>query len=247
MEADLATVTGPARPAILATQDRWLAMMGGWDVEATRAALAGQDMTKTLDHAEKDFGWRPVDATDAELVWILRERTQSLALLPAAWADFEALKARHPGAVAKLATSCQYIPADQMPAGASMTFCGGTFSLQLGTRLCSVASYSYGNRINTVFSVDALENGTRRHRGNCDWNGAAPDCPSPDFPDPKAHWDPVESRDVADLYHELAKPGVENDPEAWVSVDEADWFDLCLTTPYYPPPDQIWPGIGPRP
>lgn len=245
MEADLAAIHGPARPAILETQARWLAMMGAWDVEATRGNVPERSQSVTLDYFEEHHAWRPKDSTDAEIIKRIEARSNDFAAFPKAWAEFEALKATIPGVAVTLATGCDYAPADVMPSGFSNLFCGGTVQMRLGDRACSIMAYGYGDRINTVYAVDDIGPSGPLHRGNCDWNGMAPDCPMAAEDDPEAHWDPKVSRDVLDMRQDLQNPNsgalAQNDPETWRSLSPypEDWFQTCLTTPDYPPSTQV--------
>lgn len=256
MEADLAAIQGPARPSLLATQDRWLAMMGSWDVEATRAYFAQEDTRSRLESFRQEWGWWPKDVADAEVAERLYYHRKTLSALPAAWADFEAMKASLPGATATLATGCYFVEPEAMPSGYSNSFCGGVLRFTLHGRICTISSYGYGDRINTVYAVDDIRGGKLSHRGNCDWNGLAPTCPDAveGEAESDAHWDSTESRDVLAMREDFAAstakgPLSSNDPEALQTLEPYpdDWFTTCLTTPDYPPPDQVWAGDGPKP
>ena len=125
--------------------------------------------------------------------------------------------------------------------------------MQLGDRVCSVFSYSFGDRFNHVFSVDQVEAGALVQRGNCDDNGSGPACADPDSDDADAHWDSAMSEDVAQMRAELQTPNegalAASDPEFWhmLGLYPEDWFQTCLTTGDYPPKDLTWAGLGPKP
>lgn len=151
---------------------------------------------------------------------------------------------------------CEYVPAEKMPSHYPMAACGGGVSIQNHSRLCTVEVYNYGDRINTVFTVDDVVGDALTHLGNCAWNGGAPPCPNKySLPEEDAHWDSQASNDVKYLHRDLgvaiSRPATalsSVDPELWLAVGEnADWFATCLTTPDYPPRDQVWPGLGPQP
>lgn len=255
-----ATVGDSARDAVQATQDRWLAMMGGWDVDATRKALENESLKGQIDYFQKEWGWRPKDATEAELLWQVKYRTKLLPALPSAYDDLHSLRAQFTGGPFSVsATNCFYLEAESARNLYSDHFCGGTISVQNESRVCSVSTYWYSGHINTVYSVDDVLNGQLVHRGNCDWNGMAPDCP--DVDDGIAshpHWDSQESQDIKDIHQGIlaatkapSSPLLQIDPESWLNLNPTlypdDWFTTCLTTPDYPPPDQVWPGDGPQP
>lgn len=259
LTAALAATPDPAgKAAIRATQDRWLAIMGGWNVDATRTAFADGEPKDSIDYFEETWGWRPKDATEAELLWQIRYRADVLPRLPAAFAELRDLRKQFSGGPFSIsATGCFYLEPENTRNRSSDRFCGGTVSLQNDSRVCSVTDYWYSGHINTVYSVDDVVDGKLVHRGNCDFNGMAPDCPIEySLPEDNAHWDPQVSRDVEDIRNDILAATREPvsplrfiDPESWLTIEPypQDWLATCLTTPDYPPPDQLWPGLGPKP
>jgi len=212
--------------------------------------LIEEDTSQTLDFFENDWGWRPKDSTDAEILTQIRNRSETIARLPSAYAAFETLRQAWPGRYAVTATSCFYVAADAMPNLNSDGFCGGTISFQSRDRVCSVMTYWYSGKINTVFSVDQVQGNDLHHLGHCDWNGAGPSCPG-EGSAPEDHWDNTISPDVEGLWRDLTQPqggrAGGNDPEAWAALDVGDWFQTCLTSADYPPPALTWAGTGPKP
>jgi hypothetical protein len=131
----------------------------------------------------------------------------------------------------------------------------GTVSIQHEARVCSVLTYSYGSRENTVFSVDDVVDGKLVHRGNCEWNGPGPACPDPgEAATDDRHWTAYVSDNVRWIHEDIASaakappsPLGKIDPAIWPDIWPEDWFETCLTTPDYPSPDQLRPGSAAEP
>ncbi len=236
-----------ARAITQGTQDRWLAALGAWDVEATLAALeaegiAAEDPAATLARAG--------------LIDLITAQAGTLDRLPATLADIRALRAQFSGGPFSTSTSsCSFAEPEAMPSRTAAFVCGTTVSLQHGSRVCSVQDYVFGSGGNTVLSVDEVVDGALVHRGNCEWNGS-PLCPEPgEGATPDAHWAPDLSQNArashADILAAAATPDAgplgRIDPATWPYLWPEDWFQTCLTTADYPPADQIRQSAAPAP
>jgi hypothetical protein len=228
-----------ARAITQGTQDRWLAALGAWDVDATLAALEAEGL------AEADPA---ATLARAGLIDLITAQAGTLDRLPATLAEIRALRAQVSGGPFATSTaSCSFAEPEAMPSRRAAFVCGTTVSLQHLSRVCSVQDYVFGSGGNTVLSVDEVVAGALVHRGNCEGNGS-PLCPEPGAAaTPEAHWSPDLSANArashADILAAAAAPDVgplgRIDPATWPVLWPEDWFQTCLTTPDYPPPGQI--------
>lgn len=228
------------RDTIQASQDRWLGMMGGWDVDATRAALVDPSDAGIVDQTNAAG---TVDAQLAEAVqYRARRISHLLENMASAKADLVRLAALNPpGLVLASDTGCFFNEPEAMPSGHWDTFCGGTLSLQRGGRVCSAMTYWFSGHVNTVFSVDDLVDGKITHRGHCDWDGVDLNCPDGGSGE-ASPWDLQVTEDVEAIHSTILNsaaappsPLAPIDPESWSDLYFSDWFDTCLTKTEYPP------------
>lgn len=137
--------------------------------------------------------------------------------------------------------------------------CGGTLSLQNGNRVCSFSNAIHFDFQDAFDLVNDVRDGQLVHRGNCNTGSSELNCPAAVLEEyGPIHWNSVETQSAIAVQQALQgaaaappSPLHEIDPDAWSELQYRiwpdDWLATCLTTPDYPPPDQLWPDGEPKP
>jgi hypothetical protein len=134
-------------------------------------------------------------------------------------------------------------------------FCVGTIRVQNGGRVCGIVTHWASGHFYSYFVAADVEGRQLKLRGHCamrqDAIGAI--CPFLDEydagRDPDAGWN-ADAESEPELLASLSdvSPATRlGSPTLWANFADIDELEHCLTTPDYPPPDQIWAGVGPRP
>ncbi len=232
------------RDAIQASQDRWVGIVGAWDVDATRAAIVDQSAASLETSGANDI--TAAVSVDKQLAEAVQYRARQISRLLDGFASAKADLARlaelnPPGFVLASDTGCFFVEPEVMPSGYWDGFCGGTLNLQRGARVCSVMTYWYSGHVGTLFSVDDLTDGKLTHLGHCEWDGLGSDC-SDVGADEATLWETDGSEDVEAIHRVILNSSASPpsplspiDPESWSDIYSGEWFETCLTTEEYPP------------